>query len=231
MDVTELLKRTPLFSALAAPDISYFAKQAQKKRYAKGSELFSAGDRADVFFLIVDGWVKLYRMTREGGEVIINVFAPGETFAEAAVFSPAQRYPVSAQAVEDVTVLEIARSVLVKRMRENGDLALQMLGAVSARQHFLVQQIEQIAAKSAPQRIGIFLLRLCQPGQKKNALVHLPYDKFLVAKRLNIQPETFSRSWARLKAQGVSMKKRDVTISNVQALAEYCDWDDREKLC
>jgi CRP/FNR family transcriptional regulator, dissimilatory nitrate respiration regulator len=229
MNLPLALRRAPLFSGLDAENINYFASHGHVKNYTKGSDLFAMGDRAEAFFFILDGWIKLYRMTREGEEVIINVFAPGETFAEAAVFSPLQRYPVNAQAVEDTTVLEIPRQLFVDKIRENSDLALMMLGSISARQRLLVQQIEQLTAKNAPQRIGTFLLRLCPAQQKKNVIVNLPYDKSLIARRLNIQPETFSRALTQLKPHGVSMAKRQITIKDTDHLADFCDLDDRDR--
>ncbi len=231
MDITESLKHAPLFRSLDAESIAFFATHSHKRQYAKGADIFQLGDKATAFFFIIEGWVKLYRMTREGEEIIINVFAPGETFAEAAVFSPLQRYPVNAQAVEDVTALEIPRQLLVSKIRENSDLALTMLGSISAHQRLLVQQIEQLTAKSAPQRIGTFLLRLCPPHRRTNVTVSLPYDKSLVASRLNIQPETFSRALAKLKSCGVTMKKRQITIRDTALLADFCDLDERDKPC
>lgn len=231
MNQIDALKRTPLFNGLDIENIEYFSAHSSKKRYEKGCDLFVMGDKADAFFFILDGWIKLYRMTREGEEVVINVFAPGETFAEAAVFSPLQRYPVNAQAVEDSTVLEIPRQLLVQKIRENSELALMMLGSISARQRLLVQQIEQLTAKTAPQRIGTFLLRLCPPNIIKDVNVQLPYDKSLIARRLNIQPETFSRALTQLKPYGVSMNKREITIHDIAKLADFCDLDDRDRPC
>lgn len=231
MPSTLSLGKAHLFSGLAHDNLSYFAENSHRRTFAKGTDLFMMGDRAEAFYFIIDGWVKLYRITREGEEVIINIFAPGETFAEAAVFSPMQRYPVNAQAVEDATVLEIPRHLFVEKIRENSDLALMMLGSISARQRLLVQQIEQITARSAAQRIGIFLLRLCDFSKRGEAMVSLPYDKSLIARRLNIQPETFSRALAQLKPHGVTMVKRDIRISDMQQLAEYCDLDDRDRPC
>lgn len=231
MDIVEALKRAPLFSGLDVENVRFFANQGHKKHYENGSNLFSMGDKAEAIFFIIEGWIKLYRMTREGEEVIINVFAPGETFAEAAVFGPLQRYPVNAQAIADTTILEIPRQLFVDKIKENGELALMMLGSISARQRLLVQQIEQLTAKSAPQRIGTFLLRLCPSDRKSAVTVHLPYDKSLIARRLNIQPETFSRALSQLKPHGVTMQKREVLIQDIDALAAFCDVDDRDRPC
>jgi Crp-like helix-turn-helix domain len=67
--------------------------------------------------------------------------------------------------------------------------------------------------------------------QKKNVIVNLPYDKSLIARRLNIQPETFSRALTQLKPHGVSMAKRQITIKDTDHLADFCDLDDRDRPC
>lgn len=231
MKITQPLRKTALFTGLDEEIVRYFADNSHRKHYEKGVDLFAMGDPANAFFFIIDGWVKLYRMTRDGEEAIINVFAPGETFAEAAVFGPHQRYPVNAQAVEKTEILEIPRALFVNKIKEDSDFALRILGSISARQRSLIQQIEQVTVKSAPQRIGAFLLRLCPPDKENNIEVNLPYDKSLIARRLNIQPETFSRALAKLKPYGVNMDGRRVTIEDMEKLAEFCDIQDRDKPC
>jgi CRP-like cAMP-binding protein len=231
MMIAAILKRSPLFAGLDDEVLDFFIKNSHEKVYEKGSNLFTMGDPARSFFFVVDGWVKLYRINRDGEEAIINIFASGETFAEAAVFGPGQRYPVNAQAVEQTRVLEIPRQLFVDKIRESSDLALMMLGTISARQRLLVQQIEQVTVKSAPQRIGTFLLRLCAPGKMRNVEVSLPYDKSLIARRLNIEKETFSRALAKLKPYGVSVNGRQIGIQDLSILADYCDLDERERPC
>lgn len=189
------------------------------------------GDTAHSFFFIVKGWIKLYRISREGEETVINVFAPGETFAEAAVFGPMQRYPVNAQAIEDTTVLEIPRTFFVDKIREDSNFALSILGSISAHQRYLIQQIEQLTVKEAPQRLGAFLLRLCPPEKNTHVQISLPYDKSLIARRLNIQPETFSRALKKLEAQGITVKGKDILIQDIEKLAVYCDIEDGNSSC
>lgn len=231
MNIANALKKTPLFSGMQDETLSHFAEKSPVKHYEKGEELFAMGDPASAFFFIINGWIKLYRVSREGEESIINVFAPGETFAEAAVFGPMQRYPVNAQAVEETTLLEIPRNLFVEQIRADSDFALSILGAISAKQHYLIQQIEQLTVREAPQRIGTFLLRLCPVGNGKNVEVSLPYDKSLIARRLNIQPETFSRAFKKLEPHGVTLKGRVAVIENIESLSAFCDVEDRNSPC
>jgi CRP-like cAMP-binding protein len=227
----ETLKKSPLFAGMDRNSIDYFAENSHHKDYEKGEEIFAMGDPAEGFFLILEGWIKLYRVNREGEEAIISISGPGETFAEAAVFGPMQRYPVNAQAVEKTVLLEIPRTLFVEKIHENSDFALMILGSISARQRSLIQQIEQITVKTAPQRIGTFLLRLCLPGQTRNIEIGLPYDKSLIARRLNIEPETFSRALKKLGPCGVSMNGRMITIEDISKLESFCDFDEQGAPC
>ena len=138
-----------------------------------------------------------------------------------------------AQAVEDVAVIEIPRSFFVRKIEEDSLFALRMLGAIAARQHYLVQQLEQVTTRTAPQRIGAFLVRFCKKEKQggKGWMVDLPYDKSIISRRLNIKPETFSRALAKLEPHGVSLIGRDIWITDMAKLIEFCDLSPQEVPC
>jgi CRP-like cAMP-binding protein len=222
------LSRSFLFAGAAREIVAEFVATAHLKSLKKGEFLFMARDPADALYFLVDGWIKLARLSRQGEEIIINVVAPGETFAEAAVFgAPGSVYPVNAQAAEESTVLAIGREKFIARIEASPEFSLGLLSAISVRQHFLIRQIEQIAARSAPQRIGAFLLDLSRRREgAPMAILDLPYDKSLIAGRLNIQPETFSRALAKLEPVGVKVEGKTITLSNLEALKEFCDCEE-----
>lgn len=233
MDIAKIIKQGSLFHGIDLDTLEQLSRHCHQKTYAKGRDLFSMGDRAEVFFLILQGWVKLYRPSRSGEEAIINVFGPREVFAEAAVFNDRKTYPVNAQAIEEVSVLEIPGNFFINKIEEDSRFALRMLGAISARQHYLVQQLEQVTTRTAPQRIGAFLIRFCQ-REKRGAsgwLVDLPYDKSVISTRLNIKPETFSRALAKLAPHGVMLDGRNIVITDMVALADFCDLSPQETPC
>ena len=79
---------------------------ASVRRFAKGQALFRQGDPATAFFIIVHGWVKLYRLTVAGDEVVIDVLTEGESLA-VAVACTRRRHPVAAEAISNSRVLQI----------------------------------------------------------------------------------------------------------------------------
>lgn len=233
MNIAETIQKTAIFQSIAPKVAIDLANHCHQKPHTKGQQLFEAGDKASSFFIILSGWVKLFRISREGEETIIHVFGPGESFAEAAVFREQGTYPVNAQAVSDVEIIEIPRSFFIHKIEEDSQFALHILASISSRQHYLVGQLEQITTRTAPQRIGTFLLRFCQKKDVQNGaiVVDLPYDKSLISTRLNIKPETFSRALAKLKPYGVSSDGRRIIINDAQKLDTFCDVSLQETPC
>lgn len=221
----EVLGRLPLFSRLSRDALEHMLSDAWVHDFGRGHVLFIQGEPVERFYVIFDGWVKLFRETISGDESVIAVFAAGESFAEAAMFDNAL-YPVSAMTVEDSRLLVVPADTFMHKLRESNDYAMNMMAAMSRHLRTLVRQIEQLAAKSSTQRVAGFLLRLCPPDSEQ-AMVSLPLEKALIAGRLGMQPETFSRSLKKLQSLGVRNSRSDVQIEDVAALRDYSEGNDR----
>jgi len=218
-DDMTIVMRAPLFQAMG-PDITRSIIQNRScRRYDRGERIFEQGDPADSFFLVVEGWVKLYRQRENGEQVVVAIFTAGETFAEVVMFMGG-RFPASAEAVSPARILRIDGAALRRAILHQPQLAFDMLAAASLHLKRLVHQIEQLKAQSAPQRIADFLLD--QVTEVSGAVtIALPYEKALIANRLGMQPESFSRALARLRDVGVTVQRDNVHIKDLAALAEF----------
>lgn len=84
-------------------------------------------------------------------------------------------------------------------------------------------EVEHLTLMSSTQRIGCFLLKLCGHKQEGSMVLELPVDKGVIAARLGMVPETFSRGLNQLAAIGVETKKNQLTIQNIEQLrAKTC---------
>lgn len=217
----DVVMRAPLFKAMGPAIARAMIAERQPRTYARGEQLFAQGDPADGFFCIIDGWVKLYRLHEDGEEVVVHVFSAGETFAEVAMFSGG-RYPASCEAVSAARILRIDADVLQRAVLDQPQLAFDMLAAVSLRLRVLVDQIEQLKAHSAPQRIADFFVQ--QSGMSSGPVsLALPYEKALIASRLGMKPESFSRALGRLAGLGVTVERDSVTIADIAKLAAFAE--------
>lgn len=218
-----LVKNTALFGGLSDNQLSSMLKSANIQQAGAGELLFMQGDRVDACFILLDGWVKLYRLNQHGDEAIVNVFCRGESFAEAAVFSMG-KYPVAAEAVTDARLLRISCATLLQNVRENPQFAFSMLASTSKHLQGLVRQIEQLKTYTGAQRVARFLTSLC-PVQEGSCTIGLPYDKALIAGRLGMKPESLSRAFARLRSVGVRVEQSAAAITSVERLSNYANED------
>ncbi len=215
----ERVRRNPLFARLDAAALARLLAGAVVRRVGRGTLLFLQGEPAERVYLVLEGWVRLVRRSADGREVTIRIFGPGESLGEAVAFLE-EPYPVSGEVVEAARLLAIPRRVLVAAVEEDPALARAMIASLARRLHDFVRQVEQLSGRSTTERVAGFLLRYC-PDDRGACTVELPLDKSLVAARLGMQPETFSRALARLRRLGVASHGRRVEIADVAALRAF----------
>ena len=127
------------------------------------------------------------------------------------------RYPASAETVSAARLVRIDGNAFRTRIRNQPELALSMLAAASHQLKSLVEQIEQIKVRSAPQRIAEFILRL-GGSEEGRVIVELPFEKGLIANRLGMKPESFSR------ALGFSVERDVLEIADMARLAAFVEF-------
>ncbi len=131
-------------------------ESAVVKEYSRGEAIFLQGDSADFIGVVLDGWVKLFRVKPNGAEAVIGVFTRGNSFGEAPAVMEGT-FPVSAAAVTDCRLLLVRAAPLIELMARNPAVTRAILAATLAHMHGLVHQIEQLKAQSGAQRLAEFL--------------------------------------------------------------------------
>lgn len=218
---TAFLMRTALFKGANPQLLERLAAQSNIRTLHDGQMLFQAGDPAHHFYIVQKGWIKLFQLNPSGDEAVVALFKAGESFAEAVVFGR-RPYPVNAMAVEDTTLLSISYQAMAEFIKADYEATLRLFSVIAMRQQYLVRRIEQMTLQSAPQRLGHFLLELLDTAGGDT--LRLPYDKGLIAGRLNMKGETFSRALNTLRREaGVECKGRDVRILNQLQLKRFCE--------
>ncbi|MEJ2633402.1 MAG: Crp/Fnr family transcriptional regulator [Acidihalobacter sp.] len=214
----DTLRNCPLFSALDDAQLAEAAADMRRVTLAAGSTLFLQGDEAQRYYVVDSGLIKLTRLSSDGEEKVIEMIRPGESFAEAVMFMDATRYPVTAQAVDDSVVLGLTNQRFLGLLYENNRLALRMLGQLSMRVHGLVQEIEKLTLHDATYRLVNYLIVECE----RSASTTLTAFKQVIASRLGITPETFSRLVQRLRNAGLlELHGAEVIIKDLVALRTY----------
>lgn len=184
--------------------------------FDRGETIFIQDDEATTIYIVLSGWVKLYRTAMNGAEAVVEVFTKGHSFGEAVAFR-GDCYPVSAEATTSCQLVRIPARRYMDMMRREPEMCLSILSATFQHLHSLVLQVEQIKAQSAAQRVAQFLYSL-RSSDSGNCTVRLPYDKVLIAARLGMKPESLSRAFGTLRKQGISINKNHAEIGDVEKL-------------
>ena len=211
-----LAARIPAFDNLKREMVDALLRDATVSKLGRGQVLFRQGDAAVTMVIIVEGWVKLYRVTPAGDEVVLNVLSEGESFTDAVTISPAV-HAASACAVTRARVVVIPADAVVNCIREMPEIAIALVAATSMHLHQMVQRVEQLTSQSAIQRVADFLISFA-PCTQGACRIALPYDKSLIAGRLGLKPESLSRVFAKLRLVGIDVRVSEAVVNDVAVL-------------
>ena len=215
------LKAIPIFKNCDEAFFEALSKECHYQTHRKGKILFLHEDKADRFYFTKSGWVKLFRETLDGTQAVIDVVDGGNLFGQTAIFEN-DEHPYSAEVVVSAELISLPLSFLKREIQTNTQLMLNMLDSLASYKRIKDKEIEHRTVQNAPQRIGCFLLRLSNDEQEGPFTIHLPYDKTLVAARLGMQPETFSRALAKLRSKtGIKISGSTIYMDSLDPLINY----------
>jgi CRP-like cAMP-binding protein len=217
------LANLPLFKELAPAEIDRIASGTTEIHVPRGEILFNKGDPCTGFHLVIYGQVKLAFVTPMGSEKVIEILGPGMSFGEALMFME-KPYIVMAQALADSLILHVGKQVVFDELARDPTFARKMLAGLARRLHGLVADVEAYSLQSGTQRVIGYLLRQDTEsgGGAQPYRVTLPTAKAIVASRLNLTPEHFSRILHELAGAGLlAVEGRDVVIQDVARLRSY----------
>ncbi len=196
------LSRIPLFHGLSREELLRFHAIGQEKSFARGEWIFSDGDEGEGFFVILEGGVKIFKLSPAGKEQILHLFGPGDSFGEVAVFEGGS-FPANAQTLQKTRVVFFPRTAFRALLRRHPDLALKLLADLSRKLREFTLQIESLALKEIPSRLASYLLYLAREQAGNGKEVTLGISKGELARLLGTIPETLSRIFGRLSGQGL----------------------------
>jgi len=219
----ELLRRCPLFAGLKEEDLKRIRAIASLRQIRRREILFSDGEEAKGFYVILSGKIKLYKVSPEGKEQILHVVSAPDAFAEAALFLEGS-YPAFAEALIDCQLLLFPKKDFIQFLEKNPQLSINMIVTLSHYLRRFAALIEELSLKEVSSRMAKYLvdlsLRLSKEGRNPKE-VELDLTKTQLALKLGTISETLSRTLGKMKAKGIiDVKKNKITILNREALEE-----------
>jgi CRP-like cAMP-binding protein len=219
-DILEALGKSHLFSELTEAQMDRVRRHSHVTDMIEGEPLFFQGDNATSFYLVLSGRIKLFRISPDGKEKVVEIMETGATFAEALMFMDQPHYPVNATAIGPCRVIGINCKDFKAMLRESIDTCFLLLGGMSFRLRGLIREIDALSLDTGTVRTVAYLLN--QAPADSNCF-ELTIAKSVIASRLSVKPETFSRILKNLHEQKiVSLDGRNVTIHDRDAMSGIC---------
>ena len=167
------------------------------RKLKSGEALFRLGDKTVGFYEIIAGRVRMARVDRSGREVILFVAGPGETIAEASLFSPA--YHCDAIASTDAVVRMYPKPAMLAAFDKDAKSAQAFTATLAHQVMNLRTRIEQRNIRSARERVRHYLsLNADADGRS----VDLPGTLKDLAGQLGLTHEALYRTLAALERSG-----------------------------
>lgn len=223
INIKTLLSHIALFNGLGPDEIARIAKGTREVNCDKGETLFHRGDPCTGFHVLVYGQIKLSFTSAQGVEKIVEVVQQGQSFGEAIMFLD-KPYVVAAQALTPCLLLHVGKSVIFDELAHDHGFVHKMLGGLAMRTHQLMLDVEGYSLQSGKQRIIGYLMHELQEGGygNQNVLLELPVTKGVIASRLNLTQEHFSRILHELTDLGlIQVEGKRIRIPDVDRLNRH----------
>jgi len=221
MNKIDHLKSCNLFKELNQTELSSLEKITSVKNLTKGNILFFEGDRADGFYLLLTGKVKIYKSSPDGKEQILHIIKPGQIFAEVAIFDK-DSFPANCIAVDNSQILFFPKIEFINLIEKLPQISLKIIGSMSAFLREFTEIIENLSLKEVPSRIAAYLIKLSDNA--KDQVVDLDLSKTELAKHLGTLSETLSRGFRKLMDQGIILVDgQKITILDFDKLSDIAE--------
>lgn len=218
----ETIRQHYLFSGLDEDVFDALASEISIETFEKGEVLFHRGDSAAAFYYIENGQIELSLISPDGQKKIVEVIPHGRTFAEAIVFMPEAKFPVTAESLSDSTVYRIPNDSYRRLLKENSDACMRLLSDVCRHLHQRVQEIERLTIQNARSRLSSYLIDHIVETNDDEATVRLDLPKHIIASRLSVTPETLSRLLRSMADDGIlTVDDRLIFVHSLARLRPY----------
>jgi CRP/FNR family transcriptional regulator, nitrogen fixation regulation protein len=191
-------------SAAAAPArltdcLMHIQKFGANLHFVRNETIFSQDDPAEHVYRIVSGTVRICRYMPDGRRYIVNFLLPGDLMG----FVKSPGLPVSAEAVNEVTLVAFPRICFDRLAEENPAVRTQLLCHLSANLLTAQQHLFVLGCQKARERVASFLLRLADRTDLAcGDRLDLHMSRQDIADHLGLTIETISRTITGLRSDG-----------------------------
>ena len=209
-----MLKFVPLFSELSDADLTAISKVAVTQLFRKDNMILIEEEVGSTMFVLLEGRVKISRISEEGREVILSILSEGDFFGEMSILD-GQARSANVVTLEDSTILVIHREDFLQMLHDFPQIAINLLKELAHRLRRSDSQIKSLSLQNATGKVASTLLRIADDSGKIHLgqveIPKLPPQQDL-ANMAGTSRETISRVLKTLVEQGYLRKEGNKII-------------------
>ncbi|MBI4743959.1 MAG: Crp/Fnr family transcriptional regulator [Actinobacteria bacterium] len=228
MKKLEQLKKISLFDGFSQSELSGIAEITKERKLKKDTVVFHENDPANALYIIKSGSIKIFKISEDGREHIIEIFELGQIFGEVPVFDGGS-YPATAMTLSETEIYIILKSDFENTVKKYPDIALKIIRVLGRRLRQAHNKIHELAFKNVPQKMASLLLRLAEKNGKpteKGILIAIPLSRQQIAELIGVSRETATRELNRFnKLNLIFLNKKEIIIIDKQKLSSIAKSD------
>lgn len=205
-----LLSHLPPFSKLEPGQIRKILDQATSRRYPEGVAMFEEGAPSERFYMVLDGYVRVIRVTPTG-EQVTALHIPAGQLLGMAVAIGRHNYPATAVTATEVIALSWPMRLWAEFVADYDGFATETYKIVGERMGELHNRVLEMATQQVEQRVANALLRLInQTGRKVSDGIEIdfPITRQDLSELTATTLHTVSRLLSAWEKQGLVQSKR-----------------------
>jgi CRP/FNR family transcriptional regulator len=213
--VRDYISSISYFQGITEDELAYISTNSVIRKFTAGETLFHEGEPADGLWIVRDGHVKVFKLNPDGGEHILHLRGPGDTFNDISAFGGGDNPANAATLSHTSAVWLIPHAVITYVLTHNSQVALNVIRILSVRVRSLVSQIEELALYSVVVRLARFLLK----QNEEPSLIGPGVTRTAIAAHINTTPQTISNLLPILQDAGaIQYDRQRIVIVNEQIL-------------
>jgi len=219
----EALRNFPTFSELTRNQLEQIISICKVHTYKKNETIFYDGDNYKGFYILLNGSIKIYKLSYDGKELILHLIKPSESFSDVPLFEGGG-YPVNAQAIADSVLVFVPQKEFIQLIKNNSTLCLNMLVGFAKKMRLLTQKVEDLSTKGVSNRFTKFLLdEIKKSGTDKlpEPFIRLNISKKNIASYIGTIKDTLSRLLKKLQNEKIiRISGKSIFILDLSKLKE-----------
>ncbi len=217
------LKYVPIFSELDNDTLEKISKLGIRKSFKKDSVVLFEHETGSALFVIIEGKVKVSRVSDDGKEVILTILGDSDFFGEMAILDGLSR-SANVTAMEDSELFIIQRSEFLELLQVHPEVSIALLQELTQRLRSADMKIKSLSLKDAEGKVATVILQLADDvGKIKQGTVEiekLPFQHDL-ANMAGTSRETISRTLHTFAKKGlVELDGAKLRIMNYEKFKE-----------